>query len=91
MVNRAFRLPEKPRVSTHGPAVTSPSHLRQPNAWVLESSILDYFAFTDRAVAFKALQIQLVGMEGWIGIIPSDYLTIFNIYSHGKIHHVKER
>lgn len=25
----------------------------KPNAWVLESSILDYFAFTDRAVAFK--------------------------------------
>eukprot|EP00439_Symbiodinium_sp_Y106_P036474 s1693_g4.t1 len=25
----------------------------KPNAWVLESSLLDYFAFTDRAVAFK--------------------------------------
>ena len=33
---------------------SEPLSFRQPNAWVLESSLLDYFAFTDRAVAFKA-------------------------------------
>ena len=48
---------------------------RQPNAFVLESSILDYFAFTDRAVAFKALSslglrhlMRLgLGMIQWLG------------------------
>ena len=43
-------LPRPPFSSIFAPAKTK---ICQPNAYVLESSILDYFAFTDRAVAFK--------------------------------------
>ena len=49
--HRSGQNPKKTAAS--GPPA-SPIDLRQPNAFILESSILDYFAFTDRAVAFKA-------------------------------------